>query len=220
MHARTIPSGRGRAAVIPLLLALAACSLVVNRDNGPVRTEQRDVTGFTKVSVGGGAELTVAAGSGFHVEITAEEKVLAKLRTRVDGDRLVVESTGSYSTSRGVEVRVTLPALDGIELSGGARGTASGISADGFELILSGGSQATLDGRAGTATVEASGGSRAFLRGLSVGSADVDASGGSRIELSATDRVAGSASGGSSVDAWGGGSLAVETSGGSEAHSH
>jgi len=203
-------------------LVLAGCSTIIDTttDNGPVKTEQRDVSGFSKVSVGAGARLTVTIGSAYHVEITAEEGVLARIRSEVQGDRLVIEANGSISTSRRIEVRVTLPELSGIELSGGAEGSASGVAADTFEVNVSGGSQATVSGTAGSIDIAASGGSQAHLRGLSAGSAHVDASGGSRAELSATDAVSGTASGGSTVDLWGGASLAVDTSGGSEAHSH
>ena len=202
-------------------LVLAGCSTIIDTttDNGPVKTEQRDVSGFSKVSVGAGAELTVTIGSAYHVEITAEEGILAKLRSEVSGDRLVIDSTGSYSTNKGVQVRVTLPQLTGMDLSGGARGTASEVTADSFELGLSGGSQATISGTGGSLDVVASGGSQAHLRGLSGSSAKVDASGGSRVELTASDSVSGTASGGSTVDVWGGASLSVATSGGSEARS-
>jgi Putative auto-transporter adhesin, head GIN domain len=211
----------GLAASLLVLIAtlVGGCSTIIG-DNGPVRTEQRDVSGFTKVNVGGGSELTIAIGSGYHVEITAEEQVLAKLRSTVDGGRLTIDSTGGYTSHHGVQVRITMPALDDLELSGGATGKVSSVSGGNLAVTLSGGAEATVSGSVDRLAVEASGGSRAHLRDLSVTGAEVSASGGAQIELTTSGRVSGSASGGSIVDAWGGGSLSVETSGGSQARAH
>lgn len=93
----------GLAASLLVLIAalVGGCSTIIV-DNGPVTTEQRDVTGFTKVNVGGGSALTIAIGTGYHVEITAEEQVLAKLRSRVEGGRLTIDSTEGYTSQHGV----------------------------------------------------------------------------------------------------------------------
>jgi Putative auto-transporter adhesin, head GIN domain len=211
----------------PLLLGLAVagatgCSFIADTvtDNGPVRTETRDVTGFTGVSVGGGAQLSIAIGSGFNVEITAEDRILGLLDSRVEGDLLVIDSRGSYSTTKGVQVTIRMPRLVALELSGGARGTIERVDADTLSLNLSGGAQATVRGTADSLAVEASGGSQAHLRDLVSGSAQVDASGGAQVELTASEQVSGSASGGARVDVWGGAGLSVETSGGSQATAH
>jgi predicted small secreted protein len=214
----------GLAAGLLVLIAalVGACSTLtgIGSDNGPVKTEQRDVSGFTGVRVGGGSELTVTIGSGYRVEITAEEQVLAKLRSRVDAGRLTIDSTEGYTTHRGVQIRITMPALDDLELSGGATGTVSTVAGSNLAVTLSGGAEATISGSVDRLTVEVSGGSRAHLRGLAVSGAEVSASGGAQVDLTASGRVSGSASGGSTVDAWGGASLSVDTSGGSEARSH
>ena len=214
----------GLAAGLVMLIAalVAGCSTIIGdgSDNGPVKTEQRDVSGFTQVSVGGGAELTIAIGSGYHVEITAEEQVLAKLRSTVRNGRLTIDSTEGYTTHHGVQVRITMPALDDLELSGGATGKVSTVTGSNLVVTLSGGAEATISGSVDRLTVDASGGSQAHLRDLSVAGAEVSASGGAQLELTTSGRVSGSASGGSTVDAWGGGSLSVRTSGGSEARSH
>ncbi len=220
MKRTTAGLAAGSLVLIAALVGGCSTFLGTGTDNGPVKTEQRDVSGFTKVNVGGGTELTIAIGSGFHVEITAEEQVLAKLLSRVEGGRLTIGSTEGYTSHHGVQVRITMPALDDLELSGGATGKVSTVSGSNLAVTLSGGAEATVDGSVDRLFVDASGGSRAHLRGLSATGAEVSASGGAQLELTATGRVTGSASGGSTVDTWGGGSLSVETSGGSRAHAH
>jgi predicted small secreted protein len=211
------------AAPLMLIAALVAgCSTISGDgiDNGPVKTEQRDVSGFTKVNVGGGTELTVAIGSAYHVEITAEEQVLAKLRSTVENGRLTIDSSEGYTTHHGVQVRITMPALDDLELTGGATGNVSTVAGSNLAVTLSGGAEATIGGSVDRLSIDASGGSKAHLRDLSVAGAEVTASGGAQVELTASGRVSGSASGGARVDVWGGGSLSVQTSGGAEARSH
>jgi Putative auto-transporter adhesin, head GIN domain len=207
---------------IPALLVLAGCSIIGNAgvDNGPVRSEARDVAGFSQVAVGGGAELTITIAPGYRVEITAEDGVLAKLQSRVEGDRLVIGSTEGSTSRRGVQVRISMPALTGLELSGGAAGRASAISGKNLALVLSGGAQVTLDGSMTRLSIWASGGSQAHLRDVAVEGAEISASGGSSLELTASGRVTGSASGGARVDVWGGGSISVAVSGGAQANPH
>lgn len=204
---------------LPVIL-LAGCQVVGIRDNGPVRTETRDVSGFTQVEVGGGADVTITIADAYKVTLTAEDHVLKVLDTRIDGDRLVVDSREGYTTSRAVEVDIHLPRLTGLTLSGGTHGNVHSLASDMLAVNLSGGSEATISGQASSAAIEASGGSQAHLRDLPLKTATVNASGGSQVELSSSDRVEGAASGGSQVNVWGGATLAVETSGGSEANSH
>lgn len=211
----------------PLLLGLAVagatgCSFVVDTavDNGPVRTETRDVSGFTQVTVGGGTQLSIAIGSGFLVEITAEDRILGLLDSRVEGDRLVIDSRGGYTTTKGVQVEIRMPSLAALDLSGGAQATVEDLRADTLGLDLSGGAQARINGTAGHVEIDASGGAQAHLRDLAATTVQVNASGGSQLELTAADSVSGSASGGARVDVWGGAGLSVDTSGGSQATSH
>lgn len=206
---------------IPVLLSLTACAIIGNTvDNGPVRSETREVSGFSQVSVGGGTRLTITIAPEYRVEITAEDGVLAKLHSRVEGDRLVIGSTEGYTSRRGVEVRISMPALTSLELSGGATARASAVSGENLALVLSGGAQVTLDGMVTRLYVEASGGSQAHLRDVAVEGAEISASGGSSLELTASGRVTGSASGGARVEVWGGGSVSVQVSGGAQANPH
>lgn len=218
---RTPGTGLAGALLFSLsVLLLAGCQVIGIRDNGPVRTETRDVSGFTQVEVGGGADVTVTIADAYKVALTAEDHVLQVLDTRIDGDRLVIDSREGYTTSVTVTVDIQLPRLTGLTLSGGTHGTVHALASDSIALSLSGGSEATISGKATSSTIDASGGSQAHLRDLPLERATVQASGGSKVELSTTARVDGAASGGSTVDVWGGATLAVETSGGSEAHSH
>ena len=204
---------------LPVVL-LAGCQVASVRDNGPVRTETRDVSGFSQIEVGGGADVTITIADAYKVTLTAEDHVLKVLDSRIDGDRLVIDSREGYTTSVAVQVDIHLPRLTGLTLSGGTHGTVRSVAGETLALDLSGGSEATISGQASSATVEASGGSQAHLRDLPLERATVHASGGSQVELSSSDRVEGSASGGSQVNVWGGATLAVETSGGSGAQSH
>ena len=204
-------------------LLLGACAGLVGRGGeGPVTSETRPVTPFTRVDVNNGIRLTLRIDPGLKigatqpVEVSAQQNLLPIITTEVLGDTLRIHSSESFRTSERVEITIVTSTLQGVTLSGGSNGTVDGLEADQFRVSLSGGSVLTASGRADSVVVSASGGSRTELDGLTAATATVDASGGSRVNLRATLGVTGSASGGSHVSVAGGASLNVTSTGGSE----
>ena len=144
---RTSRTGLAGALLVSLpVILLAGCQVVGIRDNGPVRTETRDVSGFTQVDVGGGADVTITIADAYQVTLTAEDHVLKVLDSRIDGDRLLIDSREGYTTTVAVKVAIHLPRLTGLTLSGGTHGTVRSLASDALALDLSGGSEATISG--------------------------------------------------------------------------
>ena len=208
------------AAALGCSLLLVACTTSIGIADGVVgsgsgETETRTVEEFHSVEVAGGVELEVTVGEATSFEITAQPNLLPILSSDVTDGLLRVRGTESYTATETVVVRVTTPTLHGLVLSGGSRGTVTGVDAERLEIELTGGSQLTASGTADAVAVLASGGSRANLVELEAATASVDLTGGGRAELTATERVTGQASGGSAVEVRGAAAVDVEASGGS-----
>ena len=208
---------------LTVTLVLSACGGLFGRGGeGPVTSETRSVTPFTRVDVNNGILLTIRIDPGLRigatqpVEVSAQQNLLSIIKTEVLGDTLRIQSSEGFQTSERVEITIVTSTLQGVTLSGGSNGTVEGLDADQFQISLSGGSVLTAGGQADSVVVSASGGSRTELDGLTARTATVDASGGSRVNLRATDTVTGSASGGSHVSVAGGATLNVTSSGGAE----
>jgi hypothetical protein len=206
-----------------LLFAMAGGCTVTNFTGtvgeGPLVSEQRTVGSFTGVESGGGVHVTVRIGSPQSVEVRAQENILPIIETTVSGGTLHIGGRSSYSTSRGVEVSIVTPKLEAIELSGGAVGTVTAVATERFSATVSGGAELRATGRVTSVSLEASGGGRAYLGGLTATSADVNVSGGAHGEVLASDRVSGSASGGGTLTVRGGARVDVDVSGGASVSS-
>jgi hypothetical protein len=198
------------------LAGLAGCGSSGVTGKGPVQTETRKAGAFTRIGVSGGIGVTVRIDPTQALEVSAQENILPVIATDVEGDTLRIRSTESYSTSEGVEVAVSTPALLGISMSGGSQGRIEGLDAERLDIELNGGAGVTATGSATSVGLNMTGGSRASLENLMATTITLDLSGGATATVHASDRVSGSASGGSRTSVLGDAQLDVEVSGGAE----
>ena len=182
------------------LVALAtACSwgspggMVVG--SGDPVSETRSVAEFSSVSAGGGIQVELSTGPQ-HVVITAQPNILAITTAEVSGSRLTLGTTSGYVTPQGLVVKVTVPRLDGIELSGGASASGTVGTSEDLTIQMSGGARTTVSGSTGNLDLTASGGALPNLGELHATNATVDLSGGVVASVAVSGSLEGSASGG------------------------
>lgn len=182
------------------LVALAtACSwgspggMVVG--SGDPVSETRSVAEFSSVSAGGGIQVELSTGPQ-HVVITAQPNILAITTAEVSGKRLTLGTTSGYVTPQGLVVKVTVPRLDGIELSGGASASGRVGTSKDLTIQMSGGARTTVSGSTGNLDLTASGGALPNLGELHATNATVDLSGGVVASVAVSGSLEGSASGG------------------------
>ncbi len=195
-----------------LVVLLAACTTVTG--SGNLVSRSFDLDGFSRIDAGHGAQVEVTRGEAFSVDVEVDDNAVSKLDVSVSGDTLHIRLKADSVVNVTFRVRVTMPELTGVTVSGGS-GLQGVLDGEDLDLDVSGGSRATLTGTAGRVTIDASGGSRALLGDLAAGDVKLEASGGSHVEINSSGRVSGEASGGSSVTVSGSPtSVDVETSGG------
>jgi hypothetical protein len=203
-----------------MVFAFAATSFAAHAQE----REPRPLAGFDAIEVGGGIDLDVRQAQDFFVEVEVEaEGDLAEIITELRDDTLVIRRKSSRSFfgwgDDDAAVHVTLPSLVSLTASGGSDARAEGtFSSDRLNVVASGGSDVTIDVRAGELEATASGGSDLRLTGsarsvrlhssggsdlngsqLMAEEADVQSSGGSDIAIAVRNSIVGSASGGSDV---------------------
>ena len=151
-----------------------------------MRTEEFDLSDFSRVEVGYAFEVEVVQSDSYSVGITADDDLLKHLNVSKEGETLKVghsKHIGWRATITRPKARVTMPVLKGLRLSGACTGTIGGFSSsEDFELNLSGASRVTGEIAAGNADLTLSGASRADLTG-SAEKIVIEASGASRMEL-------------------------------------
>ena len=184
--------------------------------SGTPVTETPSITGFTSVSAAMGFNVEITESSTFSVRVTVDDNVVDRLRVTKEGDTLSITLDPGIYTSMTLRAVVTMPLIEGLELSGGSRGFIRGfVGLTSLDLELSGGSHVDAEGSAIDLTVDASGGSTLDLENFPVHDADVVFSGGSSGTISLDGNLAADASGGSRLWYIGSPTLGdIDTSGG------
>ena len=201
------------------LVPLSGCivGLAGVQGSGDIVTLEQDLAGFSEVRAGSGCRLTIVPADEFSVVVRIDENLQDYLDIRLEGSTLRIGMDSHLRfRNRHFEVDVMMPDIDGVRLSGGARGTVSEFDLDhAFDVHLSGGSRldgtltaAHLDvstsggarvdlaGSSASTSMTSSGGSRIVLAEWQTTSADVSMSGGSRGSVNATETLTGRVSGG------------------------
>jgi hypothetical protein len=237
---------------IPLLLPLFAfvlsgCDIIdasLNaeriRGSGRIIQEKRDVRGFTEVRLASVGELNIQQSDRESLSIEAEDNILPKIITEVEGDRLVIRTERGVSISPTVTVRYSLTVKDltGLELSGSGKIHAAAIRSQDFRLRLPGSGEIRLDGlTADTLAAEISGSGKIEVPGkvvsqkvrisgsgdydghnLQCRSADVSVSGSGDSTVWVQDDLSASISGSGKVDYYGNPKVSKHVSGSGGIH--
>jgi len=191
-------------------------------------TKNYDYKDFQKVSVGYGMGVDISQSNSYSIEVKADEKDFEFLKVEKDGDELKFYiDKRNYHREDEINIKITMPALTGINLSGGSIGNLSmDVSSNNFncglsggsilkgtlkcadiEIDLSGGSQITLEGKGVNAEINGSGGAIFHLKDFTVKNADISLSGGSKVAINMNGTLNASQSGGSQITYYGNGDI-------------
>lgn len=205
-----MPAREHRLAVARLPMLVAAAVLVAAcagplASPSPVpagadmRTETRQVAGFTSVSVEGHLNLVVGTGDAAKVDIEAPTNILPLVTTVVTGSDLAVAvAPPGFTSAKSVTVRVTLPKLTAVSLDGGAQGSLE-VMTQVLAVSVAGGSVLKAIGSVQQLSVTSLGNSDAQLGDLAADSAAISAAGGAKATLRVKKQLTGTADGGSIV---------------------
>jgi hypothetical protein len=160
---------------------IASCKKEALTGEGAVKTEERSVNSFTKVSTQGSTAIHIVQGANFEVKAKGYANLLPYLKTTVENGVLLVR----YENTRRVrndnsEVFITMPALTGLSSSGSgdmhAAGEFSGNTS--FDVNISGSAHITVEKGAAENFVLRSAGSGNFdSYGFTSQNADITISG-------------------------------------------
>lgn len=111
--------------ILALSIALGGTATSCNKvgcvkGNGTVTTETREVDGFDKIEVSCSADVYLYQDSVFSVEIEGESNIIPYVTTKVWGNTLDIDMKNNfcYKGSKGIDVRIGMPELRGVEVSG------------------------------------------------------------------------------------------------------
>jgi hypothetical protein len=187
--------------------------------SGNLVTNEEFYSDFSKIDAGSGFNVEISNSSSYNVIVTADDNVMDHIEVSKSGDTLKVGvKWGSSLTSVTLKIKITMPEIERIELSGGCQGEIEGFtSTNPFSVDLSGGSQLTGEGSAGDLTIDLSGGSQLHFADYSVQDGNIELSGGSQATINLDGTLNADLSGGSILHYYGNPTMGeIETSSGSQ----
>ncbi|HET9110408.1 MAG TPA: head GIN domain-containing protein [Ktedonobacterales bacterium] len=191
--------------LVALLTGCTGIGIGGTAGSGTVKTETRQVSGFSRVSFSGVGALNVTQTGKESLTISAEDNLLPLLTSTVSGDTLTlgVKPGDSIRPTKSIVYTLTVAKLDGVSLSGAGSISAQGIKTTALSVRLSGAGSMTMGGSAQSQTVELSGLGSYQAKGFQTASTDVTISGAGSATVSASQTLNAVVSGAGSVTYYG-----------------
>lgn len=126
------------AATLGFALAVIGCNMVTG--SGNVKSESRDVSGFSEVALLGSGSLSIEQTGTESLTIEADDNVLPLIQSTVSGGRLTIgpKENTSITNIKTLNYKLTVKDLNALDLSGSGNVTAPKINSDAMSLKISG----------------------------------------------------------------------------------
>jgi hypothetical protein len=121
--------------------------------------------------------------------VTGDDNLVGRVTTVVRAGRLVIDHTGSFTTKAPMQVAVSVPALEGVELGGAGTVTVEGVTGDGFSAELAGDGTLAVSGTVQRATAVLAGAGTLDLQDLVATDATAQLQGTGTIRVHATSTL-------------------------------
>ena len=112
--------------------------------NGQVTTETRQLVSFNQIDNSGTFNVYVKQDSVFTATIEAESNLIPYVRTIINGNTLEIDTRENFRETYPINVYVTSPTIQGVELSGSGYVKMDSLDVDYLQIVLSGSGQ--MDG--------------------------------------------------------------------------
>lgn len=134
--------------------------------NKNIVEQNRIIAGFNSINVDDGIDVYIAPGESTSVKVIADDYLISKLKTELNGQELIIKMDGTYLKPDKLEVHLELPILKGITAKGSSDVFSTGsFQLDEFYIRLGEGSDLCLKLIAQKLRCDLSGGSDAHLNG-------------------------------------------------------
>jgi hypothetical protein len=180
-----------RAVPIVALCVVAACDddSESARGSGVTVSEERDVAGFSEVTLEGSGDLRVDVGDRESLTIEADDNLLELISSEVTGSRLVIDHERSLDPTADIVYRIGAIDFDGVSIAGSADVVAPDLSCDVFSVSVAGSGSLDLDGSCEGLEVDIAGSGDLDASGLVVDRADVSITGSGDVVVNAAEQL-------------------------------
>jgi putative autotransporter adhesin-like protein len=164
------------------IVLASGCRWVGIRGNGDIKTDDRTISAFTEIDVGGAFEIEWQNGSPA-LRITTDENLLSYVESDVSGDTLHVRTQEHIWPTHGIKVVISSPTRTGARIRGAVKLTAKQLTGPKFALEASGASHVSLDGNIDDLLADMTGASELDASGLHTKTAEISTTGAGDAEV-------------------------------------
>jgi hypothetical protein len=177
--------------IVLMSLAVACHSSFLNQvhGSGNRQKQNRTVEPFTSISTEGAFEIEVVSQKPLSVEIEGDDNILPLIGTDVSRNVLHIKNLSSYSVSKPVVLRISVPNLEGISASGAGSFEIEGLKNDKFEIDVNGAPNIIVSGETKLVDIKTNGAGKIDTHRLRAARAVVDSNGVSKVAVYATDQL-------------------------------
>ena len=191
------------------IFVLLSAILLITSASYAQKRETRDVSTFTKISFRTAGKVYVKQGTPQKVEIEGTSEMLGKIKTKVEGDRLVIGPESNWTNwnwgkDDNVTLYITVANVEGLDVSGsgeliaqtkitgsdinldvsGSGSVTAEIEAGDVDTDVSGSGEINLKGKFKSLKADVSGSGSVSVNGTIAGKADFEISGSGKVEAS------------------------------------
>ncbi len=177
------------APIVLIIGALVGCYINITapgtiEGSGNVVTIEKFFADFNKIDIANAFKVTITRGDSFSIVIRIDDNIVTYLNAVKLGNTFKIYLDSGYSYRNvTLEADITLPDLEGLNLSGASQATIPGFDFDhAFHAVLSGASIVIATMNTGNVDISLSGASRITLEGYGE-DLGINASGASMVEL-------------------------------------
>lgn len=184
--------------------------------SGVKKSEMRDAANFTSVKASGAIAVEIFTQNDFSVEVEADDNLLEFIKTEIDGNTLEIYTKGNISRRNPVIVKIGMPAVEGVNVSGASKAIVRDVRGEELSLRANGASKIIVSGEVRDLSAGINGASRIEARELTTENSEIKANGASSATVSVTNNLQAKANGASRINYIGEpANIAKKTNGGS-----
>jgi hypothetical protein len=169
------------------------------KGSGKREVQKRDVESFTAISSSGAFDIEVVAQKKQSLEIEGDDNILPLITTDVSNGTLRLKSEKRYSVSESIKVRISVPDLSALNVSGAGKIEVSDVKNDKFEIDCEGAPSIKVSGSTKVLDINTSGAGNVDTHNLHASTGVIDSKGVTKIDVDVKDTLDVTISGPSTV---------------------
>jgi len=167
--------------------------------SGKRESQKRQVQPFTAISTEGAFTIEVTCQKQVGLEIEGDDNILNLVSSEVSGNVLHLSNTKNYSIDEPVKIKISVPNLEALSVSGAGKIDVKDMANEKFEIDAEGAPSITVAGSTNIIDIDTSGAGKIDTHNLSASRGVVESRGVSKIDLAVADQLDVNLSGPSSV---------------------